>query len=220
MSDIILKATQIVKSYGKTPVLKGVNLEVARGQIMSIIGASGAGKSTLLNILSSFDQDYEGEVLIDGLNVGRLKGKKLNEFRNQKMGFVYQFHHLLPEFSALDNVLIPAWVGKVDADLANERANKLLTDLGLIDKKHRMPSELSGGEQQRIAVARALINQPAIVFADEPSGNLDSANAWQLYDLFQEIKERYNQSIVLVTHNEALAQHSDASVLIKDGSIS
>ncbi|MBK6346350.1 MAG: ABC transporter ATP-binding protein [Bacteroidales bacterium] len=213
----MIKATDITKSYGSLKVLKGITLEIAKSEIVSITGASGAGKSTLLHIMSTLDRADGGSILFEGIDTGRLNDRKLAEFRNRKVGFVFQFHHLLPEFTALENVCIPAFIAKTGKRQAEIRAMELLSFLNLTDRASHKPSELSGGEQQRVAVARALVNQPAVLMADEPSGNLDSANAKQLHRLFFDLRDRFNQTIVIVTHNEELAEMADRRLIMKDG---
>lgn len=212
----MLQATNIYKSHGQLAVLKGINLEINKSEIVSIIGASGAGKSTLLHIMGTLDNPDIGEVKIDGVEAFKLTAKKLALFRNQKIGFVFQFHNLLPEFSAIENVCIPAYIGGKDKSIEH-RATELLTLLGIEARAHHKPSELSGGEQQRVAVARALINEPAIIFADEPSGNLDSAHAEELHKLFFDLRDEFNQTFVIVTHNDQLANMADRKLEIKDG---
>ena len=213
----MLKATNIYKSYGPLQVLKGVDIEISKGEIVSISGSSGAGKSTLLHILGTLDNADSGEILLENKKITALKGKDLANFRNEHIGFVFQFHHLLPEFSAIENICVPGWIaGKKNKDL-NKRALELLELLNLKDRAEHKPGELSGGEQQRVAVARALINNPSIVMADEPTGNLDSANAKELHNLFIDLRERFQQTFLIVTHNEELAQLSDRILHMKDG---
>ena len=214
----ILSAKNIHKKYGTVEVLKGVDIDVQAGEIVSIVGSSGAGKSTLLHILGTLDKADQGEVFLNNLNITSLQGKKLAAFRNKHIGFVFQFHHLLPEFSALENVCIPGWLnGNKRSSAVKQRAQQLLTLLGLKDRLENKPNALSGGEQQRVAVARALINNPDVVFADEPTGNLDSANAKDLHQLFFDLRKEFNQTFLIVTHNEELAQQSDRMLLMKDG---
>jgi len=215
----MLKATGIQKSYGQLPILKGVDLEVKRGEIVSIIGASGAGKSTLLHILGTLDVADKGEVTLNGMATASLSGEALSVFRNRNIGFVFQFHHLLPEFNALENVCIPAFIARKTRKQAEEKAMGILSLLGLADRAYHKPNQLSGGEQQRVAVARALINDPAIILADEPSGNLDSANADLLHQFFITLRDNFGQTFVIVTHNEGLAKISDRVVTMKDGMI-
>ena len=216
----MLTAKGIIKSYGSLPVLKGVDIEVARGEIVSIVGSSGAGKSTLLHILGTLDQADKGDIFLQGENVNKLKGRALAAFRNQHIGFIFQFHHLLPEFSALENVCIPGWIGRRNEKQVRERGTMLLEQLGLGDRLENKPQELSGGEQQRVAVARSLINNPAIVMADEPTGNLDSENARDLHKLFMDLRDRMKQTFLIVTHNEELAQMGDRMLHMKDGMMS
>jgi lipoprotein-releasing system ATP-binding protein len=215
----MLTAENIVKSYGDLKVLKGVDLSVSDGEIVCIVGSSGAGKSTLLHILGTLDQADEGSISIAGQRVDKLQGKTLARFRNDNIGFVFQFHHLLPEFTAIENVSIPGWIAGKKKKEIEERAKTLLELLGLKDRMQNKPGALSGGEQQRVAVARALINQPRIVFADEPTGNLDSANARELHNLFIRLRDEFSQTFLIVTHNEELAGMSDRIVHMKDGNI-
>jgi len=215
----MLSATAIHKHYAQLHVLKGVNITVNKGEIVSIVGSSGAGKSTLLHILGTLDTSDSGEIFISGVPVHSLKGRKLAAFRNTQIGFVFQFHHLLPEFTALENVCIPGWVAGRRKKEVQEEAVKLLKLLGLGDRLENKPNALSGGEQQRVAVARALINKPAIVFADEPTGNLDSKNAKELHDLFVQLRKDFKQTFLIVTHNEELAGMSDRVLHMKDGLI-
>jgi lipoprotein-releasing system ATP-binding protein len=213
----MLRAEHIVKRYGSLTVLKGVNLEVGAGEIVSIVGSSGAGKSTLLHILGTLDRPDEGTIYLRDKRVDHLKATPLSHFRNQHIGFVFQFHHLLPEFSALENVCIPGWLSGKKKKVVEQRALSLLETLGLADRTESKPHTLSGGEQQRVAVARALINQPDVVFADEPTGNLDSVHARELHALFLQLREQFGQTFVIVTHNEELARMSDRVVHMKDG---
>ena len=215
----MIQATGIHKSYGSLEVLKGIDLHIAKREIVSIIGASGAGKSTLLHIIGTLDKADRGHLVIDGTEVSELNETQLAAFRNQKIGFVFQFHHLLPEFTALENVCIPAYIGGMGKKEATEKALQLLDYLNLTERKDHKPSELSGGEQQRVAVARALINNPAVVLADEPSGNLDSKSAQELHRLFFRLRDEMNQTFVIVTHNPELAAMSDRTITIKDGRI-
>ena len=215
----MLKATNITRNYNDLSVLKGVDIFVNKGEIVSIVGSSGAGKSTLLHILGSLDKANSGEIWINNERIDTLKEKELAKFRNQHIGFVFQFHHLLPEFTALENVCIPGWIAGTNKNELEARALKLLKILGLQDRASHKPSELSGGEQQRVAVARALINNPDIVFADEPTGNLDSKHAQELHELFLHLQKTIGQTFLIVTHNETLAKMSDRVVHMKDGYI-
>lgn len=215
----MLKAEHITKKYGSLQVLKGVDIEINKGEIVSIVGSSGAGKSTLLHILGTLDKADSGSIWLNNEAVDQLSGKKLAAFRNNHIGFVFQFHHLLPEFSAVENVSIPGWIaGRKKKEVA-ARAMELLTTLGLGDRMENKPQQLSGGEQQRVAVARALINNPDIVFADEPTGNLDSTNAKELHELFVQLRRDFHQTFLIVTHNEELAAMSDRTLHMKDGKI-
>lgn len=215
----MIEAKDIRKSYGSLEVLKGVDLHIAAGEVVSIVGRSGAGKSTLLHILGTLDQPDHGELMIGGQSVFQLSPKKLAAFRNEQIGFIFQFHHLLPEFTALENVSIPALIQQGDPKAAQKRAKELLDYLGLKDRLEHKPSQLSGGEQQRVAVARALMNQPAIVFADEPTGNLDSGTSEELHELIFQLRKDFNQSFVIVTHNEDLAHLSDRCLVMEDGKL-
>lgn len=215
----MLSANNVEKYYGNLHVLKGVDISIATGEIVSIVGSSGAGKSTLLHILGTLDKPYKGIVKLNGQRVDQLNGSTLARFRNKHIGFVFQFHHLLPEFTALENVCIPGWIAGTPKKEVQQRATQLLQNLGLGDRLQNKPHQLSGGEQQRVAVARALINKPDIVMADEPTGNLDSENGRELHKLFLDLRNNYKQSFLIVTHNEELAQMSDRIVHMKDGRI-
>jgi lipoprotein-releasing system ATP-binding protein len=215
----MIEAINIHKFFGGLHILKGVNFSVQTGEVVSIVGPSGAGKSTLLHIIGTLDRCDKGEVLFDENDVLQLSDKKLAIFRNQHIGFVFQFHHLLPEFSALENTCMPAWVSNADSRQAKQRATELLSFLGLKERLHHKPGELSGGEQQRVAVARALINQPKVVLADEPSGNLDSDSAHELHQLFFDLRKKFNQTFIIVTHNETLAGLADRKLTMRDGMI-
>lgn len=212
-------AENIYKKIGDTEILKEVSLQVNATEVVSLVGPSGAGKSTLLSILGTLEKPTKGKVLIDGQDVFRLSSNKIAAFRNHHIGFVFQFHHLLPEFTALENVFIPALIRGMSRKNAEERAKKLLDRVGLSHRIHHKPSELSGGEQQRVAVARALVNEPKVVLADEPTGNLDSHNAEALHQLFFELRSEFKQTFVIVTHNEHLAQMADRTIHIVDGKI-
>jgi lipoprotein-releasing system ATP-binding protein len=217
MESKLLVAKDIWKQYGTVPVLKGVSLDLSKGELVSIVGPSGAGKSTLLYILSSLEKADKGQIFFQNVAIDQLNNQQLAQFRNTRIGFVFQFHHLLPEFTAIENIAIPGWIGKQDKKTVAKKALELLDYLGLADKQDKKPHQLSGGEQQRIAVARALINQPAIIFADEPTGNLDSENAHAMHELFLRLKKELNQSFLIVTHNESLAALSDRTLTMKDG---
>lgn len=213
----MLTAKNIHKRYGIVEVLKGVDISVSKGEIVSIVGPSGSGKSTLLHILGTLDKPDSGDVFLQSQNITRLQGSSLSSFRNRHIGFVFQFHHLLPEFTALENVCIPGWLNRRSKSEVTERAAELLGILGLRQRLENKPGQLSGGEQQRVAVARALINQPDVVFADEPTGNLDTANAKELHALFFDLRKRLGQTFLIVTHNEELAHISDRVLQMKDG---
>jgi len=217
----MIVAENLHKKYGNLEVLKGVSLHIKQGEVVSIVGPSGAGKTTLLQLIGTLDrptnQDYK--LQINQTDLTRLNDKELSKFRNKQIGFIFQFHQLLPEFSALENVAIPAYIAGMSKEEADRRAEELLQLLGLSDRLHHKPAKLSGGEQQRVAVARALVNKPAVIMADEPSGNLDTENAKQLHKLFFELRDRFNQTFVIVTHNEELADMSDRKLLMRDGLI-
>jgi lipoprotein-releasing system ATP-binding protein len=215
----MISAKNIIKNYGTLNVLRGVNVEIQKGEIVAIVGKSGAGKSTLLHIIGTLDRADKGQVIINGEDVSRMNNKRLAEFRNQNIGFIFQFHHLLPEFSALENVTIPALIGGSKESAARKRAAELLDYLGLSDRLTHKPTELSGGEQQRVAVARALMNAPAVVFADEPTGNLDSASSKDLHELLFQLRKDFQQTFVIVTHNDDLAAMSDRTLTMQDGLI-
>jgi len=215
----MIKATGIRKSFGNLRVLKGIDLEVEKGEIVAIVGASGAGKTTLLQILGTLDQPDEGQIFYDGMDVGKLRGRQLAAFRNKNIGFVFQFHHLLPEFTALENICIPAFIAGTGRQEALKKAMQLLDFLNLAGRADHKPSELSGGEQQRVAVARALINNPSVILADEPSGNLDTENKKELHKLFFRLRDTFGQTFVIVTHDPQLASLSDRIIQLKDGII-
>ena len=215
----MLSCKQITKRYGSLEVLKGVDLDIAKGEIVSLVGSSGAGKSTLLHILGTLDAADGGEVWLNQVKMNELKGDALATFRNRHIGFVFQFHHLLPEFTALENVCIPGWLANKKKKDVEARAIELLKMLGLAERMNNKPTELSGGEQQRVAVARALINNPDIIMADEPTGNLDSTHARELHQLFFDLRKQFNQTFLIVTHNEELAAQCDRTVHMKDGRI-
>jgi len=213
----MIEIKNITKKYGNLDVLKGVDLAINQGEVVSIVGASGAGKSTLLHIVGTLDRPDAGSVLYDGDDVSKLSMRELARFRNRNIGFIFQFHNLLPEFTALENVCIPAFIGKVEREKAEKRATELLEFLGLSDRLEHKPNQMSGGEQQRVAVARALVNSPKVILADEPSGNLDSKNARELHQMFFDLRDRFNQTFIIVTHNEDLAGMADRALVMKDG---
>ena len=215
----MIEAKGIYKSFGNVDVIKGIDIHIDKGEIVTIVGASGAGKSTLLQIIGTLEKADKGEVVINGQNVNKLGQKSLAAFRNKNIGFVFQFHHLLPEFTALENICIPAFIAGESKSNALSKASKLLDYLNLTERANHKPSMLSGGEQQRVAVARALINNPAVILADEPSGNLDSQNAKELHELFFKLREQTGQTFVIVTHNPDLARMADRTLTIKDGKI-
>ena len=215
----MIQATDITKSFGNLQVLKGIHLEIAAGEVVSIVGASGAGKTTLLQILGTLSRQDTGEIIINGIRTDSLTGNKLSRFRNMHIGFVFQFHQLLPEFNALENVCIPGFIANRPRKEVEARAGELLSFLGLENRLDHKPSELSGGEQQRVAVARALINDPEVILADEPSGNLDTQNKQELHKLFMTLRERFQKTLVIVTHDHSLARMADRILTIKDGRI-
>lgn len=215
----MIRGKNIHKAYGKIQVLKGVDIDINKGEVVSIVGPSGSGKSTLLHILGTLDKADDGDVLVNETNILNLSSKKLAGFRNKNIGFIFQFHHLLPEFSAIENVCIPGWLAKRKKKEVELVAKELLTILGVSHRLNNKPNELSGGEQQRVAVARALINRPSIVFADEPTGNLDTANARELHDLIFDLRKKFEQTFLIVTHNDELARLSDRMLQMKDGLI-
>ena len=215
----MIRLTGIHKSFGQLEVLKGIDLHIKEGEFVSIVGASGAGKTTLLQIIGTLDTDNEGEVVINGVNIKKLSDKELSAFRNKQLGFVFQFHQLLPEFTALENVCIPGYIARRNNKEVEEKAKELLTKLGLQDRFHHKPNELSGGEKQRVAVARALINDPKLILADEPSGSLDSGNKKELHSLLRKLCNEYGLTILLVTHDNELAETSDRIIEMKDGVI-
>jgi lipoprotein-releasing system ATP-binding protein len=216
---MIIQTQNIHKSYGTLHVLKGIDLSINKGEVVSIVGASGAGKTTLLQIIGTLDKADKGTVKIDDSEITKLSSNKLSWFRNKHIGFIFQFHHLLPEFTAIENVCIPAFIAKISKREAEKKALELLNYLNVGERKDHKPSQLSGGEQQRVAVARALINSPSIILADEPSGNLDSAHAKELHELFFKLRKELNQTFIIVTHNEELADMADRKLMMKDGRI-
>jgi lipoprotein-releasing system ATP-binding protein len=219
MNEKMIEIQGITKSFGELQVLKGINLIIYKGEVVSVVGPSGAGKTTLLQIMGTLDKADSGSVVINGIELGNLKEKELSTFRNKQIGFVFQFHQLLPEFTALENVMIPALIGGMSPDKAMKKAKETLAFLGLAERASHKPAELSGGEKQRVAVARALINDPAVIFADEPSGSLDSKNKEELHQLFFDLRDKLGQTFVIVTHDEDLAQLTDRTIHMVDGRI-
>ena len=215
----LLIAKDLYKNYGPIPVLKGVSLEISKGELVSIVGASGAGKSTLLYVVSSLEKADKGSLFFEGQDIAQLSNKAISQYRNEHIGFVFQFHHLLPEFTALENICVPGWIAKKSKKALEKKAIELLDFMGLADKADKKPNSLSGGEQQRVAVARALINDPSLIFADEPTGNLDSENAIALHELFIQLRDKMNQSFLIVTHNDSLADRCNRKLTMKDGKI-
>lgn len=213
----MLKSENLIKNYGDLAVLKGVSLEIAQGEVVSIVGSSGAGKTTLLQLLGTLEKPDQGTITLDGVDPFSLSPKKLAEFRNTSIGFIFQFHQLLPEFTAIENAILPALIRGESIAEARKKASELFDILGISHRLEHKPSELSGGEQQRVAVARSLINRPKVIFADEPSGNLDSKNSAELHQLFFDLRDRFNQTFVLVTHNESLANMADRKLVMRDG---
>jgi lipoprotein-releasing system ATP-binding protein len=219
MNEKMIEIQGVTKSFGELQVLKGIDLIIYKGEVVSVVGPSGAGKTTLLQIMGTLDKADSGSVVIDGIDVGQLKEKDLSAFRNKRIGFVFQFHQLLPEFTALENVMMPALIGGMSSGEAMKKAKETLAFLGLAERASHKPAELSGGEKQRVAVARALINDPAVIFADEPSGSLDTKNKEELHQLFFDLRDRLGQTFVIVTHDEGLAQLTDRTIHMVDGVI-
>ena len=219
MNEKMIEIQGVTKSFGELQVLKGIDLIIYKGEVVSVVGPSGAGKTTLLQIMGTLDKADSGSMVIDGIDVGQLKEKDLSAFRNKRIGFVFQFHQLLPEFTALENVMMPALIGGMSSGEAMKKAKETLAFLGLAERASHKPAELSGGEKQRVAVARALINDPAVIFADEPSGSLDTKNKEELHQLFFDLRDRLGQTFVIVTHDEGLAQLTDRTIHMLDGRI-
>ena len=218
-AEYMIDIQGITKSFGNLQVLKGIDLKIKKSEVVSIVGPSGAGKTTLLQIIGTLDKPDSGQIIVDGVNVSSLSSKQLSDFRNKHLGFVFQFHQLLPEFTAIENIMIPAYIGGTPPHEARLRAEELLAFMGLSDRATHKPNELSGGEKQRVAVARALINQPAVILADEPSGSLDSKNKTELHQLFFDLRNKFGQTFVIVTHDESLATLTDRTIHLKDGEI-